>query len=419
MKVLHIATHDNCGGAARAAYRQHLALRADGIDSQMLVRHKHTHDEFVHTFIGNHDLCSRIDRKIRRSWINHCESQSRANNTTGLTDPRADLLRSCAEQMSDADIINLHKTEHFADIPALLASLPDGKPVVLTLHDLSPITGGCDYPGECERFTQRCGNCPHLNFPHENDYSRKISKMRQSAYGRRPQGRLVFVANSRWTLENIRRSGLAKGLRAELIHYGIDQNVFQPASRGIAREALGISASESVICFAAQNLSLPHKGGAQLTEALAALNHIGSARLLTMGMGWIKVPPQFKHTHFGRIDNDMLQSMIYRAADVFVISSLEEAFGQTALEAVACGTVVAGFAVGGIVDIVQNGVNGHLVGRGDSAALGQAIARLLKDEIVRHLWRKSCADWVKDHFSFYRNATAYRALYESLLAERS
>jgi glycosyltransferase involved in cell wall biosynthesis len=48
-----------------------------------------------------------------------------------------------------------------------------------------------------------------------------------------------------------------------------------------------------------------------------------------------------------------LQSLIYRAADVFVIPSLEEAFGQTALEAVACGTVVAGFAVGGIVDIVK------------------------------------------------------------------
>jgi glycosyltransferase involved in cell wall biosynthesis len=137
-----------------------------------------------------------------------------------------------------------------------------------------------------------------------------------------------------------------------------------------------------------------------------------------MGSGRISAPSQFKHTHFGRIESDPLQSLIYRAADVFVIPSLEEAFGQTALEAVACGAVVAGFSVGGIADIVQTELNGLLVGRGDSNALGQAITRLLKDQALRFRWQKSCEAWVKERFSFERNATAYRELYESLLPAR-
>jgi glycosyltransferase involved in cell wall biosynthesis len=99
-------------------------------------------------------------------------------------------------------------------------------------------------------------------------------------------------------------------------------------------------------------------------------------------------------------------------------SFLEEAFGQTALEAVACGTVVAGFAVGGIVDIVQNDLNGFLVGSGDSNALGQAITRLLGDGALRVHWRESCEAWVKERFSFDRNAAAYRELYESLLQKK-
>lgn len=418
MKILHIATHDNFGGAARAAYRQHLALRGAGMDSRMLVRHKHTDDPNVQIFTGHRDLPSRVERTLRRGWVNHCEKQSRANGKIGLTDPRADLLRSAVVEMAAADVINIHKTEHFADIPALLASLPAEKPVVITLHDLSPITGGCDYPGNCGRFTNNCGRCPLLDSRQENDYSRHIFRMRQSAYGTRAQEHFSFVANSHWTLENARRSGLTAGRRSEVIHYGLDQGVYQPENRAIAREALGIKADEAVICFAAHNLDYQHKGGAQLAEALAALKFDGPIHLLTMGSGRIQAPPQFKHTHFGRIENDPLQSLIYRAADVFVIPSLEEAFGQTALEAVACGTVVAGFAVGGIVDIVRNGLNGLLVGRGDSNALGQAITRLLKDGALRVRWRESCGAWVKERFSFDRNAAAYRALYESLLQKK-
>jgi glycosyltransferase involved in cell wall biosynthesis len=415
VKIFHLATHDNYGGASRAAYRQHLALRDAGVDSRMLVRHKHTDDPHVQIFTGSRDLSSRVNRTIRRAWINHCQKKSRASGKIGLTDPRADLLRFAVSEMEDADIINIHKTEYFADIPALLASLPAAKPVVITLHDLSPITGGCDYPGSCERFTNACGACPLLDSHQEDDYSRKIFQMRQAAYATRSERNFAFVANSQWTLENARRSGLTRDTQSELIHYGLDQTIYSPANRAVTREAFGIGPDEKVICFAAHNLSLQHKGGMQLAEALAGLKIDGAIHLLTMGSGRISAPPQFKHTHFGRIESDPLQSLIYRATDVFVIPSLEEAFGQTALEAVACGTVVAGFAVGGIVDIVQNDLNGLLVARGDSDALGQAITRLLKDEPLRTRWRESCEAWVKERFSFDRNATAYCGLYKSLL----
>ena len=135
-----------------------------------------------------------------------------------------------------------------------------------------------------------------------------------------------------------------------------------------------------------------------------------------MGAGHFQPVSGRRHIHFGQVESDDLQAVLYRAADVFVIPSLEEAFGQTALEAIACGTVVAGFAVGGIGDIVQNDLNGLLVARGDSNALGQAIMRLLNDGPLRVRWQETCESWVKARFSFDRNATAYHALYESLLA---
>jgi glycosyltransferase involved in cell wall biosynthesis len=239
--------------------------------------------------------------------------------------------------------------------------------------------------------------------------------MKRSAYSTRSRERFVFVANSHWSAEMAKSSSLVGGVRVEVIHYGLDQYVYSPGRRREAREALGIGADERVLLFAANNLGLPHKGGRYLREALANLRCQQPVRLLTMGAGHFQPVSGYRHSHFGQVESDELQALLYRAADVFVIPSLEEAFGQTALEAVACGTVVAGFAAGGIVDIVQNELNGLLVVRGDSNALGQAIMRLLKDEALRVRWQKASQAWVKARFSFDRNATAYHALYQSLL----
>ena len=240
--------------------------------------------------------------------------------------------------------------------------------------------------------------------------------MKEMAYSRPSRGRLAFVANSVWSGEKAELSALTKGRRVEVIHYGIDQSVYFPQKRREARQALDIGPEEPVVLFAAHDLGLAHKGGRCLRDALVNVRCQRPIRLLTMGAGHFQAISGYRHTHFGQVESDQLQALLYRAADVFAIPSLEEAFGQTALEAIACGTVVAGFAVGGIGDIVQNDLNGLLVVRGDSNALGQAIIRLLNDEPLRVRWQEACEPWVQARFSFERNVTAYYVLYESLLA---
>jgi glycosyltransferase involved in cell wall biosynthesis len=239
--------------------------------------------------------------------------------------------------------------------------------------------------------------------------------MKKTAYLRPSRQRLAFVANSFWSGEKARLSALAKGRRVEVIHYGLDQDVYSPRKRWEAREALGIGAEESVLLFAAHDLSLPHKGGRYLRDALVNVRCQRPIRLLTMGAGHFEAGPGYLHSHFGQLECDELQTLLYRAADVFVIPSLEEAFGQSALEAVACGTVVTGFRVGGISDIVKCGLNGLLVERQDIQGLSEAIQKLFKDEALRHHWRNSCETWVHEHFSYSKNAAAYFVLYNSLL----
>lgn len=414
MKVLHLLTNDNLGGAARAAFRQHQALLRFGVDSTMLVRHKHSDDDRVIVYTGKNDIPSRIERTIRRAMIGRREKSSRSHGLGGLTDPRADLLRTYIKEIEQADVVNIHKTEHFADIPALLHSLPSNKPVVITIHDLSPITGGCDYPGDCRRFAESCGRCPKLASDDPNDLSREIFQLRKTAYASRSKGSFAFAADSTWTHRMATTSALTRDCRVETIHYGIDTGVYNPRLRNEARNALGIAMDDEVICFAAHDVRAPHKGGVQLAEALARIQRGKLIHLLTMGSGHFKAPEQFRHRHLGKIESDELQAVIYRAADVFVIPSLEEAFGQTALEAVSCGTPVAGFDVGGIRDIVKNGMNGLLVPRGNSEELAHAILYLIRDVSLRKLWLENAACWVDNNFSYRLNARAYISLYKEV-----
>ena len=418
MKVLHLATHDNFGGAARAAYRQHVALRQHGIDSRMLVRHKHSNDVDVTVYPGDRSFFCRASRVLRRIWIDYQEKRSRNSSrkiVCGLTDPRADLLRRVDAEISEVDVINIHKVQHFVDLPALLQHLPPSKPVVITLHDLSPITGGCDYPGSCRGLEVACGCCPIMDSHWEGDYSHRIFRMKEIAYSRSDRERLAFVANSVWSGEKAKVSALARGRKIEVIHYGLDQTVYSSQKRREARQALGIGAEEPVVLFAAHDLGLPHKGGRYLRDALVNVRCQRPIRLLTMGGGHFEAGPGYVHTHFGQIESDQLQTLLYRAADVLAIPSLEEAFGQSALEAVACGAVVAGFRVGGIPDIVKCGLNGLLVERQNIQALSEAIQKLFEDEALRHHWQNSCETWVHEHFSYSKNAAAYTALYDSML----
>jgi len=247
------------------------------------------------------------------------------------------------------------------------------------------------------------------------DYSHRIFRMKETAYSRPSPGRLAFVANSFWSGDKARLSALTKGRRIEVIHYGLDQTVYSSEKRREARQALGVGAEELVLLFAAHDLGWPHKGGRYLRDALMNVRCQRPIRLLTMGAGHFQVGSGYRHTHFGQVESDELQALLYRAADVFIIPSLEEAFGQAALEAIACGAVVAGFNVGGISDIVKCDLNGLLVERQDTQALSEAIQKLLDGDALRHRWQSSCETWVGDHFSYSKNAAAYVALYDSLL----
>jgi Glycosyl transferases group 1 len=122
---------------------------------------------------------------------------------------------------------------------------------------------------------------------------------------------------------------------------------------------------------------------------------------------------------FGRIDSDQQLRQIYAAADLFVLPSLEDNFPNTMLEAMSCGTPVVAFEVGGIPDVVKNGLTGWTVPLGDIAAMAAAILDCIFVDDVREQRGQASRQIMAEQHGLTVQAQRYLELYEDLIRNAS
>jgi glycosyltransferase involved in cell wall biosynthesis len=104
----------------------------------------------------------------------------------------------------------------------------------------------------------------------------------------------------------------------------------------------------------------------------------------------------------------------YRAAAVSVIPSLEEGFGIPAAEAMGCEVAVVASDAGGLPEVVENGVTGLVVPRGDSKALAEAIGSLLADPQRRRRMGQAGRERALRLFDWDRSAEQFEEIYRDV-----
>lgn len=422
MRIVHLSTNDVSGGAARAAFRVHTGLRRLGHDSRMIVLRKTSPDDAVTPLRPRTDLAGKWLRNFRKRRIHRDFARYAATRPAGFelfSDDRTDHAGQLLRQIPECDVINLHWVAGLVDYQHFFSGIPAKMPVVWRLADMAPLTGGCHYDHGCGRFTARCGACPQLGSSDENDLSRQIWKRKNASLARRLPSGVHVVATSHWIATEARRSSLLHDFPLTVIPNALDTDEFAPRDRRFARDLWQIPQDANVILFAAETLEVRRKGFAELIEALAGLS--GVARPFLLSVGELKTQPALPipHLNLGRITSDRLLSIAYSAADVFVMPSLQESFGQTVIESMACGTPVVGFASGGIPDMVRPGETGWRAPTGDTAALRDALAsalRALSDPAIRARLSQSCRDIAVREYALNVQARRYETLYQTLIA---
>ena len=418
MRVVHLSTSDSSGGAARAAYRLHTGLRRLGHESTLLVAERKTGDPTVRLIRYPMDLPGRLRRKLRQRRINKDAARfpNRPPGHEWFSDDRTEHGPQPALQLPPCDVVTLHWVARFVDYQGFFSSVPKNLPVVWRLADMNALTGGCHYDAGCGKFVDRCGACPQLGSTDPEDLSRQIWQRKKQSLGLLRPGQLHVVGTSRWIAAEAKRSSLLRDFPVSVIPNGLDVAEFAPRDKRFARDLLGVPQDTRVVLFAADDAENVRKGFRFVAEALRGITGVPNLFLLSVGVGRPEVGGSFRHLHLGKITNDRLLSAVYSAADVYVIASLQESFGQTVIESLACGTPVAGFASGGIPDMVRPGVTGELAPTGDVAALRDAVRKvLLSDPAAAADLSANCRRIAVAEYSLEAQANAYAALYQTLV----
>lgn len=405
MKILHVNYHAAGGGAALAVRRLHLELLRRGVDSRMLVIEDDGAgfpeiEEAGSRFRFRCRAAQRLERLLLR-----LDGDSRTCLPRSLNLFRSGLVsRIRAEK---PDLVHLHWINGgmlgVGELPAIVP------PVVWTLHDGWPFCGAEHHHAAGDgRF--RTGYRGGSDFWNVWNWRRK----------RRLWNGWSFrsVCPSEWLTREAAESVLLARSRPVCIPNGVDLELFSPGGRGEARRKLGLPEHGRLILFGAASAADPNKGGAEFMEALRRLAARPDSRdisLLWMGKGACPGGAPFPVIGLGFVAEERRLADCYRAADLFVLASKYDNLPNMLVEAAACGTPLAAFAVGGIPDIVVPGVNGFLASPADAAGLADAMAAALNapPETLRNGARARA----EERFDIRRCADRYLAFYRERISE--
>lgn len=418
MKIVIMNTSDIEGGAARCAYRLHKGLQASGVNSTYFVQNKFGTDEDVLTSRNKLSKLSAIIRpSLDRFPIRFYRNRQINFFSTGLIT----RFNSSNINKLSPDIINLHNVaEGFLPVKSLRQF---NKPVVWTMHDSWPFTGGCHLPGDCERYIRSCGSCPILGSKIQYDLSywiwRKKSKEWQDL-------NITIVADSAWLSKCVRNSSLFRYNRVETINPGLDLMRYKRVDKSIARSLLSLPIDKKLILFGAMSsTSDTNKGFQFLQPAIKRLSTttLGiQAELVIFGASKPSNPPNLGMVshYMGRLHDDISLAVLYSAADVMVVPSIRESFGQTASEAMSCGTPVVAFGSTGLTDIVDHKQNGYLAVSYEIEDLTNGIAWLLSlDEDKFQSISLSARKKAETAFTIELMSQKYITLYKDVLNDTS
>src|SRR5690606_4703560 len=159
------------------------------------------------------------------------------------------------------------------------------------------------------------------------------------------------------------------------------------------------------------------KGFEELVSALVLMPRDEQFELVVFGGNRPKVAPDFGFVahYVGHINDDEKLKLLYSAVDVMVVPSLQEAFGQTATEAMSCGTPVVAFGSTGLLDIIDHQVNGYLAELYYPSSLAEGIEWVLGHPNYEEL-SMNARKKVETSFDYKVVAEKYKRLYEECLA---
>lgn len=417
MKIIHLNTFGHTGGAGIAASRLVSALNGLIPGSASLLSAYETGTQLT------------VGQKVQKlKTLARSGADILAARLAGLKKENSFLFSSAryGQNVSTdpavlaADLVHIHWiNQGFLSIHDLYELSLLRKPVVITMHDMWLLSGGCHYSADCRNYEQYCGNCFMLNKPSATDLSAANWKHKQMMLRTlKPH----IITCSHWLESAAQKSRLLESYSVNTIPNPIDTDLFKPAGLKLAKIKLGFEPGELIITLSAFKLSDPRKGFSYLLNALLFLKKNKdmsgkNIRLVLIGnKGKTELPDlPYPATYTGYLTDPAKIIAYGQASDLFVLPSLEDNLPNTVMEMLAMGVPVVAFNNGGLPDMIDHKKNGYLAYYKSAESLAKGIAWTITDLEFSPRLRKAARKKVIYNFDMEIVAEQYIKLYEKLM----
>ncbi|MEQ8208206.1 MAG: glycosyltransferase [Lacipirellulaceae bacterium] len=431
MRIDHINTLAT-GGAAVAAMRLHESLCAAGVESRFWYRpprrdrkrganlQKLAASEELRWTKPEPSFWGRLKSRVRYRWQRINLKRSLKGRPHGLeifTLPNQAETTPVDFDARGTDVIHLHWIANFVDYESFFASIDDQTPIVWTLHDMNPLTGGCHHADACEEYKQSCSVCPQMG---PAALPRLVPEAWKTKVDSLAGKNLHLVAPSRWMEQCARASSIGQQANSiQTIPHGLDLEVFKPSEKHSAKQRLGIPTDEPTIGCGAASLRNPRKGFQDLLAAVAKVKHEGPIHLIAFGNATkdVALPTGVQLHPLGVIESTTQLAKAYSAMDVFAQPSRAESFGLVSVEAMACGVPVVAYDTTAVPEYVLPGQTGLLSQLGDVAGLADDLQWMLDNQEARQRMSQAARQFVLEHFDQRVQTPRYAELYRALVAQ--
>jgi glycosyltransferase involved in cell wall biosynthesis len=392
MNILQIGTTDKRGGAAAIGLEIKNELEKKDCFFSLFVADKLSKDENVYSIKRN--LITRylsflltVEDLYRTDWIMK------------------------TKQYIEANIIHCHNLHGRFFNLSTLKKMSLEKPVIWTLHDEWAITSHCVYTYETNLIKNDFYECPSKEMPPRILWNNeKYLKWKKSNILK--QSKINIVVPSLWLKKRVENSHLA-GQNITLIYNGIDDEIFQPIDKKLARQKLNLPQNKKIILFLADGGSkVPWKGWDYAKRV--ANDYTTNSEVLFLCVGNEFASDAGKNIYYlPLIKEQKLLAEYYSACDLFLYPSIADNFPLVVLEAMACGLPVVSFDTGGIKEAVIHKENGFIARYKDYGQLLEGvnyiiqlsndkknqIAGACRDRVIKNFTSK---DMVNNYFNLYK-----------------
>lgn len=412
MKILHLNKSDINGGAARAAYRIHHALKKSNIDSCMKVDHKSSGDWTVQK---SHGLTLELRVKINQLLSKIIGLLLKTNNPIIHSLSLFSAGKVAEINNSDMDIVHLHWVQ--GEMLSIVEISKIKKPIVWTLHDMWAFCGAEHYTFD-ERYMSAYSKNNRSSYEQGVDINRWIWS-RKKKYWKEP---IHIVTPSHWLAECVKQSALMRDWPVSVIPNAINTDSWLPIDKIEARRLLNLPSNKKLLLFGAMGgENDPRKGFDLLLIALQQLkkNRI-DIELIVFGQLEPEKPFDLGLSvhYMGYVHDDVSLRLLYSAADIMLIPSRQDNLPNTGVESLACGTPVVAFNICGLPDIVKHMQTGYLAEAFKVDDFVKGILWILEDEERQEYLSQNARQYAVNTFSSLKVAEKYKAVYESIVGKK-